>query len=257
MPRLNSTSVKYPRRRFIRSILRFLANIAIALLTRLEITGMENIPSEGPFMIIGNHFSFADPVMIMAKFPYWVEFIGGTLNPGAPKLLAFLPGLWGILNVYRGSSSRQAIKAAQSVLAQKGVLCIFPEGGNWATVLRPARPGAPFLTQQMKVPILPIGFWGIETIFKDFKLFKPKPIKMVIGKPFGPLGADIKGRPTKEEFEEMGHEMMRQVAPLIDPAQRGFYSDDPAIREAAKGTEVWPWNEKREGEVNRWRKTAV
>jgi 1-acyl-sn-glycerol-3-phosphate acyltransferase len=257
MPKLNSTSVRYPRRRFVRSILRFLANIAIALLTRLEIEGMENIPKEGPFIIIGNHFSFADPVMVMAKFPYWVEFVGGTLNPGAPKLLAFLPGVWGILNVYRGSSSRQAIKSAQSVLKQKGVVCIFPEGGNWATVLRPARPGAPFLAQQMKVPILPIGFWGIENIFKNFKLFHPKPIKMIIGKPFGPLGTEIKGRPSKEEFEEMGHEMMRHIAPLIDPLQRGHYSKDPAIREAAKGTEVWPWDEKREGEVDRWREKAV
>lgn len=257
MPRLKSTHVKYPRRRFIRFVLRVLANIAIALFTKIEITGKENIPEEGPFMVIGNHFSFADPVMVMAKFPYWVEFIGGTLNPGAPKLLAFLPGVWGILNVYRGTSSRQAIKAAQSVLAQKGVLCIFPEGGNWATVLRPARPGASFLAQQMQVPIVPIGFWGLEEIFTDFKLFERKPIKMVIGEPFGPLGSDIEGRPTKEQFEEMGHEMMRHIAPLIDPLQRGHYSENPALREAAKGTEVWPWSNSREGEVGRWRDKAV
>jgi 1-acyl-sn-glycerol-3-phosphate acyltransferase len=249
--------VKYPRRRFIRTILRVLANMAIAVVTKIEITGRENLPAKGPFMIIGNHFSFVDPVFIMAKLPFWVEFVGGTMNPGAPKLLAFIPKLWGILNVYRGSSSRDALKSAQSVLAQDGVLCIFPEGGNWATVLRPARPGAPFLMHQMKVPILPIGFIGLDKIFQDFNLLKPKTVKMVIGKPFGPLGADIKGRPSRDDMDEMGHEMMKQIALLISPEQRGHYSEDPAMREAAKGTEVWPWDTKREGEVDRWREKAI
>jgi hypothetical protein len=42
---------------------------------------------------------------------------------------------------------------------------------------------------------------------------------------------------------------MRQIAQLIPPERRGHYSDDPAIREAAKGTEIYPWADKIEGEV--------
>ena len=42
---------------------------------------------------------------------------------------------------------------------------------------------------------------------------------------------------------------MRHVAELLPPAMRGYYSDDPAIREAARGTEVYPWEDKVEGQV--------
>lgn len=42
---------------------------------------------------------------------------------------------------------------------------------------------------------------------------------------------------------------MRRIAELIPPEKGGHYSDDPAIREAAKGTEICPWADKMEGEV--------
>jgi 1-acyl-sn-glycerol-3-phosphate acyltransferase len=161
-----------------------------------------------------------------------------------------------VLNVFRGSASRDALLSAQSVLEQGGVLCIMPEGGNWAHVLRPARPGTAFLAHRVQVPIVPVGFIGLEDIFHNFRLFHRAPIEMNIGRPFGPLGAEIDGRPSKEDYDEMGHIMMRQIAELIRPAQRGFYSDDPAIREAARGTEIWPWEEKREGEVEKFRSKA-
>lgn len=43
---------------------------------------------------------------------------------------------------------------------------------------------------------------------------------------------------------------MRHIAELIPPEKRGWYSSDPAIREAAKGTEIYPWLDKTEGEVS-------
>lgn len=50
-------------------------------------------------------------------------------------------------------------------------------------------------------------------------------------------------------MDEIGHEIMRRIAELIPPEQRGHYSDDPAIREAAWGTEIYPWAKKVEGQV--------
>ena len=41
-------------------------------------------------------------------------------------------------------------------------------------------------------------------------------------------------------------EMMKKIAALIPEEQRGYYSDDPAIREAAKGTEIYPWENESE-----------
>jgi hypothetical protein len=52
-----------------------------------------------------------------------------------------------------------------------------------------------------------------------------------------------KGRERRQHLDEIGHEMMHRIAELIPPERRGHYSDDPAIRAAAAGTEVFPWDE--------------
>lgn len=70
-----------------------------------------------------------------------------------------------------------------------------------------------------------------------------------VGKPFGPFEVTAKGRGRREQIDEIGHEIMRQIAALIPPEKRGLYSDDPAVREAAQGTEIYPWATQREGEV--------
>ena len=68
-----------------------------------------------------------------------------------------------------------------------------------------------------------------------------QPVTVNIGKPFGPYRLEGRDRSNRAVIDEIGHDIMRHVAELIPPEQRGFYSDDPAIREAAKGTEIYPW----------------
>jgi hypothetical protein len=53
----------------------------------------------------------------------------------------------------------------------------------------------------------------------------------------------------RAQLDEIGHEIMHHIAELIPPEKRGHYSDDPAIREAARGTELYPWADKVEGQV--------
>ena len=70
-----------------------------------------------------------------------------------------------------------------------------------------------------------------------------------IGKPFGPFGITGNGRQRRDQLDAIGHKIMEAIAELIPPEYRGHYSDNPAIREAAKGTEIYPWANKVEGEV--------
>ena len=70
-----------------------------------------------------------------------------------------------------------------------------------------------------------------------------------IGKPFGPFAAAGSGRERREQLDEIGHEIMRHIAELLPQGLRGHYSNDAAIRAAAKGTEIYPWADKIEGEV--------
>jgi 1-acyl-sn-glycerol-3-phosphate acyltransferase len=233
--------IGYPRRRLVRGLLHRMARVAFFVLSDLHIEGRENLCQTGPLLIVANHFSYIDPVAMVRVAPWSLEFLGGFRNPGAPGYLTWIPKLWGFLPVFRGTASRYALQAAESVLRQKGILAIFPEGGNWATVLRPARPGAAFLAVRTGAPILPMGFEGLLGVFPALRKGKRARVTLRVGKPFGPFQATGRGRERRRQLDEIGHEIMRHIADLISPEWRGHYSDDPTIRAAAKGTEIYPW----------------
>jgi 1-acyl-sn-glycerol-3-phosphate acyltransferase len=237
------------RRRPVRFVLKKMSIPAFSLLTRLEINGEENIPNKGPLLVVGNHFSFIDPVVFVRFAPWPIEFVGGAVTPHAPLWTRIIPFLWGYHKLYRGTGSRAALQAAEDILKKNGILGIFPEAGNWATILRPPRPGTAFLAARTGAPILPVGLDGFTEVFPS--LFKGRRARVTvnIGKPFGPFTASGSGRERRAQLDEIGHEIMRHIAPLLPPEKRGHYSDDPAIREAAKGTEIYPWADKVEGEV--------
>jgi len=224
-----------------RTVLKWFIHLGLNGLGEMKIIGRENIPSSGPLLVVGNHFSFLDPLAVIHVVPWQLEFIAGAQAPNAPKALGWIRKLWHTIPVNRGTASRQALLTAQNVLNNGGVLGIFPEGGSWATVLRPPRPGAAFLAARANAPILPIGIDGLDRFFKNVRIGKRAPVTIRIGKPFGPYRLDRKNGNPREQLDQVGHEIMQHIADLLPEDQRGFYSNDPAIREAAKGTEIYPW----------------
>lgn len=238
-----------PGRKLTRRILHWMARPAFALVSRLEINGLENFPEKGPLMMVGNHFSFIDPVCFVRIAPPTLEFVGGADTPHAPVITRIIPFLWGYHPLYRGTGAKESLRAAEGILKQGGILGIFPEAGNWATVLRPARPGTAFLASRTGASLLPVGLVGMNDVFPSLGRGRRARIQINIGKPFGPFRTDAHGKKQREQLDEIGHEIMRHIAELIPPEKRGHYSNDPAIREAAKGTEIYPWADKIEGQV--------
>jgi 1-acyl-sn-glycerol-3-phosphate acyltransferase len=234
---------QYPRRRVLRSVLQRVTAGTFAALSDFRILGRENLPSGGPLLVVANHFSFIDPAAMVRSVPWPLEFVGGFHMPNAPTWVTWIPKVWGYYPVYRGTASRDALRAAEAVLTQNGVLGIFPEAGNWATVLRPARPGAAFLATRTGARILPLGFDGLNDLFPRLRQGRHAHVTVRIGKPFGPFRATGRGRERRRQLEAIGHEIMQHIAELIPPERRGHYSDDPAIRAAAQGTEIYPWDE--------------
>ncbi len=237
------------RRRPLRFFLKKLSVLAFSALTRLEIQGEENLPPTGPLLVVGNHFSFIDPVAVVRMSPWPVEFVGGAETPHAPLWSRIIPFRWGYHKLYRGTGARNALRNSERILRSGGILNIVPEGGNWAAVLRPPRPGTAFLAARTGAPVLPVGFFGFTQVFPHLGRGHRARVTINIGKPIGPFRADGSGRPLRQRLDEIGHEIMRQVAALLPPEMRGYYSDDPAIREAARGTEIYPWADKVEGQV--------
>jgi 1-acyl-sn-glycerol-3-phosphate acyltransferase len=232
----------YPRRRLIRSVLRQLTRLAFATLSDFRLIGQENLPPTGPLIVVANHFHFADPMAVVQATPWPMEFLAGFQLPNAPAVVEWIPSAWGAYRVRRGAASRTAMRASIAVLSQNGVLGIFPEGGSWAQVLRPARPGAAYLAAKSGAPILPIGLDGLVDLLPRLRQGRRATVTARIGRPFGPFSANGRGPAHRQQLEEIGNEMMRHIAELIPPERRGFYSSDPAIRAAAQEASVYPYH---------------
>ena len=233
--------IKYPRRRVIRTILKGGIAFAFGLLADFDVEGTEYLPKSGPLLVVGNHFHFLDPLALIHTTPWPLEFVGGSQTPNSPKAVSWVSKLFGVIPTYRGTGSRETLQGAESILKQNGVLGIFPEGGSWAQVLRPARPGTAFLAWRTNARIVPMGIDGLVDFFKKVRIGRRVRVKIKFGKPFGPLAGSENKRPSRDDLDEMGHQIMREIAILLPEERRGYYSTDPAIREAARGTEIYPW----------------
>ena len=132
------------------------------------------------------------------------------------------------------------------MLGQNGVLGVFPEGTSAVAVLRPPRPGVALIAAWTGARILPVGLDGFIDVLPKLGRGKRAHVTARIGKPFGPFTVSGRGRERREYLEKIGHEIMQHIAELIPPERRGHYSDDPAVRAAAQGTEYYPFDEEPE-----------
>jgi 1-acyl-sn-glycerol-3-phosphate acyltransferase len=225
------------RRRF----LKWVASLSLSLLSDLRIEGTENLPESGPLIVVSNHFHFGDPAAIVCMVPWPIEFIGDATTPNAPLLLSWIRNIWGYLLIRRGGFSREGLLTAANIIKEGGVLFVAPEAGSWAPVLRPPRPGVSFLATRTGAPILPVGLVGLNDIFPSLRRGRRAKVTIRIGPVFGPFEVTGRGRQRRRQVDDIGHVIMQHIAPLIPPEQRGCYSDDPQIREAAAAAAVYPW----------------
>lgn len=136
------------------------------LLWPSETSGLDAVPATGPAILCANHLSFMDSVLLMVGAPRPVHFIGKAEYLDSWKTRRLFPAM-GMIPVDRESGPRAliALDAAGAVLADGGVLVLYPEG----TRSRDGRlyrgyTGAARLALAHGCPILPVGIVGTDTI---------------------------------------------------------------------------------------------
>ncbi|MGY6500544.1 MAG: HAD-IB family hydrolase [Acidimicrobiales bacterium] len=139
---------------------------------RVEVTGEQNIPSEGPAIVVGNHRSYFDPVaiaMAISRSGRTVRFLGKKEVFDAP-VVGQLARAFGGIRVERGSGSDEPLAAAAQVLAAGDVVALLPQGtiprgrAFFDPVLK-GRWGAARLAALSGAPVIPLGLWGTEKVW--------------------------------------------------------------------------------------------
>jgi len=93
---------------------------------RLNASGIDNIPKEGPVMLLGNHISYIDFAFIQWSTPRKIRFVVHDDYYSKPIINWFLRGV-GAVSI-RPESSRNAMQNIINLLNDDCVVCLFPEG---------------------------------------------------------------------------------------------------------------------------------
>lgn len=173
--------ITYPRRTIIRKVLKFLAKVFVYLLADIKINGLENFPKKGPYIVIGNHVSSFEPILMLVLTPHQMEFLGSGDIPIDPRMSVFT-NLYQFIPVMRGQIDQKGLNLALNVLENGGVLGIFPEGGIWDKNLKEPKLGTSWLSYKSKVNIVPIGFVGMNQALKNALTLKRPKVSVTIGK---------------------------------------------------------------------------
>jgi 1-acyl-sn-glycerol-3-phosphate acyltransferase len=210
--------IKYPRKRLLRRSFQKIARFLIKLLTRTTISGLENFPEQGPLIVVGNHTGVMEVVLMAAFAPRIIEFMGSVDIPHE-KISAIVIDAYGCIPVQRGNVSREAMQAGLDVLAQGGVIGVFPEGGIWEPSIRKAQTGVSWLSYHGQASVLPIGFSSMQGALGRVFSFKFPELVMNVGSPIEPT--QIKpGLSRKEQLQNAAQEIMDAVYDLIPEAER-------------------------------------
>jgi 1-acyl-sn-glycerol-3-phosphate acyltransferase len=206
---------------FLRPTFRFLYH----LLGRVEISGKENIPQEGAYIVAQNHVSTFDSPFILVFWPNQLE-VAGASDVWERRGQSILAKLYGGIKVHRGQYDRKLIEKTLFVLKSGYPLLIAPEGGRSKKPgMRKAKSGVAYLSDKANVPVIPVGICGSgEEYLKDASKGKKPLIMMRIGKSITLPPIEEKGLARREKLHHNTDLIMRKIADLLPPEYSGFYS---------------------------------
>jgi 1-acyl-sn-glycerol-3-phosphate acyltransferase len=150
--------------------------ILLRIFFRVKISGAENIPSEGAFIICANHIHTLDPGMVAISIRRRIYFIAKKELWEKRFRRPFLAPL-GIFPVNRGSVDLRAYKHAIEILKSGNGLLVFSQGSRMKD-LTEFKNGAAFFALKTGASIVPAGISGSYALFSKIRVNIGKPIVM-------------------------------------------------------------------------------
>ncbi len=214
------------------AILTFGGRVFGRAITRFTLEGaLDELPSEGPLILAANHASNLDAVVVGS---WLIPKLGRRIHWLGKKELFDWPVIgWAAANggvhpVDRGAADVDAFRLAQRILDEGHVLFVFPEGTRSRDgILQPARDGLALLALRTGAPVVALGIAGSHRVWPRGQRL-PHPggrVTLRVGSPFRPAAELPAGTPRRTAKGLVTEIIMRRIAALLPPGQRGIYGE--------------------------------
>ncbi|QSX30255.1 MFS transporter [Shewanella cyperi] len=194
---------------------RFVSYLLSHLLYRVTVRGRPNIPKEGAGLIVCNHVSYVDALLILGASTRPIRFVMDKSISEMP-LLRYLFRHAGVIPICSPKQCAQTYEKAferiDAALAQGDLVCIFPEGRlSPDGELGEFRPGVEQILSRRPVPVIPMalkGLWGSYFSHKDGHALTTRPKRF-----WSKVGIDI--APALNGVAPDRHQLRERVAALL------------------------------------------
>lgn len=210
------------------------------LLTARHWRGMEHLPTSGGAIVVSNHISYADP-LVVAHFVYdagrWPQFLAKQGVFDVPVIGRILHKLRQI-PVRRGTvDAARSLEAATTAVKAGDAIVIYPEG----TITRQpelwpmrGRTGVARLWLATGAPVVPVVNWGAQRLVDPrTRKLRPRPrtpVTVVAGPPVD-LSAYRDAPVTTATLQEITEQVMQALQDLLAQVRQ----EQPPAREPEPG----------------------
>lgn len=216
----------------MRNLLKWLIRFVFNLIADVKVTGRENVPESGAFVIATNHIGIIDIAMFHYVFDRFDMFIPVGEKWERNSFIRFLGKNLNFLFIDRFNPDLKALRKMIGLMETGNALVIAPEGTrSRAGALLEGKPGVAYLAARSGFPVVPVAITGTEdkVILGNIKRFRRSKVTLTGGAPFviSPLPRESRG----EALETAIDEIMCRIAALLPERYRGVYAEHPRLKE--------------------------
>ena len=219
----------------MRNIIRWLVRLIFNIIARVEVTGYENLPKEGSFVIATNHLGFVDAPIAFYALDRWDLFVMVAEKWKEIAILRWLGKHLNIIFIDRFNPDIKTLRKVIKLMEEDNILVIAPEGTRSKVgSLIEAKPGVSYLATKLYRPIVPVAIKGTEdkAFLTKLKRLRRAHITVTAGPAFTLPPLPREGR--DEALKEYTDEIMCHIAALLPDNYRGVYAEHPRLKELLK-----------------------
>ena len=165
-------------------LFQFILRIAFTVWFRFRVRGLENLPDSGGGMVLSNHQSHLDPLLLQLALHRPIGFLARDSLFRVPFVSWVLRNHYAV-SINRESAGASSIRESVRRMRHGFFLGVFPEGTRTSDgSVGEFKPGFVALVRRAKLPIYPVGIAGaFEAMPRGAWFLRPRRIRIVYGEP--------------------------------------------------------------------------